>query len=487
MMLIAGFYAVIAESAQPPVRLKQPPVVPFEELKIGCWYETLIHDNEMDLRRAKKARTAGSDYVKSKALPHRVLIIALLPEFKIAKVACVTRFGSEIGPAQYIQSLGWNPAEARRYIAIGNVPHQYPDMLRLTSRPWLVHGYLKLSRLLRIQYGVGDEANELRVLPGVYELPEDYGNPQPKYSQITSPDWVIQYIRELSFVWEATMYGPKGYSGLEDWKAQLAAITARFKPYAKLEEKATITPVATIPQKTAASVEAVALPGMSPLPPIRPLPPQLVQKPKRPDLQKEIQKELRKLQKRHSGIQRQLRRQIQRDKVMRRQQRQQKIAQSSDGKKKARDAQKLAQRLARKVALKVGGRNNKVLQKPEHKSHQEKAQSKALQAMRKAERRMVAETIFERIQESKQQRIMEKLLQKKDEEDDFFRILEEEAEAEDEGDMIDSWQLEIGEDGPEVDDDDDLGGSITKVPSLYDDELEDEQDGSLYRNQKNHS
>jgi len=168
--------------------------------------------------------------------PHRILVLGLVPEFQIVRFAYATRFGGNATPLNFVESKGWNPVEGRRFIPVGNVPHYCDDMIRFPTSHFVVHGYIKIDGVLTIQYQTEHEDLELKYLPDAYPLKDTTGNPYfPGHDgmrDITSPQWSLSYLKDLSRAWSEAMYTGKGYEeGMKDWKRALHVLTRHYRRY----------------------------------------------------------------------------------------------------------------------------------------------------------------------------------------------------------------------------------------------------------------
>ncbi|KAI5855990.1 hypothetical protein BZA05DRAFT_223174 [Tricharina praecox] len=219
-------------------RIEHPRSVPFSKIKIGCWYECIAVDHEVDKLAAIRLNRRLKEvpgYLRS-LKPHRVLVLGLIPEFQIVRFAHATRFGSNATPINFVEGRGWNPVEGRRFIPVGNVPHYCDDMIRFPTSHFVVHGYIKIDCVLTTQYQTEHEDLELKYLPDAYPLNNVTGNPYfPGHDgmrDITSPLWSLSYLKDLSRTWSEAMYTGKGYDeGLKDWKRALHMLTRYYRRY----------------------------------------------------------------------------------------------------------------------------------------------------------------------------------------------------------------------------------------------------------------
>ncbi|KAF8540004.1 hypothetical protein BDD12DRAFT_56943 [Trichophaea hybrida] len=91
----------------------RPAAVPFEDLKVGCWYEGLPILAETDPANATYMKILDRKApvrLLSTIIPHRVLVIGLNPAWKIVRFADVTTFGG-LGPVDFCKDKGYHPAE----------------------------------------------------------------------------------------------------------------------------------------------------------------------------------------------------------------------------------------------------------------------------------------------------------------------------------------------------------------------------------------
>ncbi|KAF8252396.1 hypothetical protein K440DRAFT_633701 [Wilcoxina mikolae CBS 423.85] len=218
----------------------RPAAVPFEDLKVGCWYEGLPILPETDPANAtymkildRKAHVRLLSTIK----PHRVLVIGLNPAWKIVRFADVTTFGG-LGPVDFCKDKGYHPAEVRRYIPIGNVPKHFHS-LRLQAFPNVIHGYVRLDAICTCQYGIGEDEAELRPLPGARRLVEKTHERPAVYSTIESPPWVLDYYKDMSRAWADSIYGGKGYDGETDLRVEFSRLYAMYSPQAEAIERQT--------------------------------------------------------------------------------------------------------------------------------------------------------------------------------------------------------------------------------------------------------
>ena len=205
---------------------------------MGCWYECIAVDREVDKQAAIRLSRRLKElhgYLRS-LKPHRILVLGLIPEFQIVRFAYATRFGSNATPPHFIEGKGWNPVEGRRFIPVGNVPHYCEDMIRFPTSHFVVHGYIKIDSVLTTQYATEHGDLELKYLPDAYPLNNTTGNPYfPGHygmRDITSPQWSLSYLKDLSRAWSEAMYTGKGYDeGLKDWKRALHMLTRHYRRY----------------------------------------------------------------------------------------------------------------------------------------------------------------------------------------------------------------------------------------------------------------
>jgi hypothetical protein len=226
------------ESYPPTPRLRKPPIVPFDRLKVGGWYEAKFLELEqhpqtaIKLRKSRQLRgPSWMDNIKW----HKCMVIELLPEFKVVRFVPMTRLGNYKDPPAWARGMGYSEVEGRRWIPVGNVPHYCDNMLRVPTSPWVAHGYMKINRVHEIQYGVGDDDYELRYVPDA--IPRDEATMRPVFNgdhsttiDVMTPPWAVKYYRDLSRAWSESFYtGKSPETAMLEWTQALSATTEHFK------------------------------------------------------------------------------------------------------------------------------------------------------------------------------------------------------------------------------------------------------------------
>lgn len=199
-------------------------IVPFEDIKVGCWYQARVVKPEMELTAAIQAKIQdrkGPGALVSNLVPHRVLVIGINPAWKIVRYAEVSTMSGR-GPVEWGKENGAHPVEARRYIAIGGAPKLF-EGLRAQAFPNVIHGYIRLDAVCSSQYGTS-ENTELMYLPEARQLPPKAPDRPTQFSTVESPSWVLGYYKDMSRAWADNIYGGKGYDGVDDLKAEFGKI-----------------------------------------------------------------------------------------------------------------------------------------------------------------------------------------------------------------------------------------------------------------------
>jgi hypothetical protein len=218
--------------------LQKPPIVPFDRLKVGGWYEAKFIEIEEHPQSAIKHRKSrelrGPSFIDAFKW-HKCMVIELLPEYKVVRFVPMSRLGEYKDPPAWARGMGYSEVEGRRWIPVGNVPHYCDNMLRVPASPWVVHGYMKIDRIHEVQYDVGDDDYELRYVPDA--IPRDEATMLPVFNgdhsttiDVMTPPWAIKYYRDLSRTWSEAFYtGKPRETGMLEWTQALSATTEHFK------------------------------------------------------------------------------------------------------------------------------------------------------------------------------------------------------------------------------------------------------------------
>lgn len=176
--------------AAPPITRESPanpfPLVPFNELVVGNFYNAAVAFNPDGARRT----------VPQSMIRHRILLTHIDRRRKAVYVDYVTTFGNgRHTPTRFHSDLN------KRHMYIPFAPLDFPGYLSVASTPPLMKGWLNFADSCVIDYNAGISVK--RMIP---HAPESVGiGPPLRNGPIVMEEVQLGYVNAMHGSWKATV------------------------------------------------------------------------------------------------------------------------------------------------------------------------------------------------------------------------------------------------------------------------------------------